>query len=105
VAIKSCLTEIQPNKENRDPVAVKATVGGYPFMKSVSTEGAAGSSYEIISYRGIVDGDCYAIEYQIHSTNIANYSPDQGIKPFDKSKIVGELEKMVKSFKFVVNSN
>jgi hypothetical protein len=99
-AIKSC-TEKSAQEQQQGTV----TIGNYQFYKFVAGDAAAGNLYETTSYRGIVDGDCYAIEYTIHSTNIGNYSPDQGIKEFDKAKIQSEMEKIVKSFKSFVNSD
>lgn len=101
--IKSCLTPVVANEVIKPDT--DATISGYSFKKSTSREGAAGNFYETTSYKGIIDGDCYAIEYTIHSTNIGNYSPEQGIKEFDKIKIVGELEKILKSFKSLINSD
>ncbi len=101
-AIKSCTVVTTTNNEKS---VGAATVGGFPFSKFTSNGAGAGNFYETTSYRGIVDGDCYAIEYTIHSTNIGNYSPDQGIKEFDKIKIQTELENIIKSLKFLINSD
>jgi hypothetical protein len=104
--IKSCTdTTGVINQENKEGILIQTTVSGYPFVKFTTAQGAAGNFYETTSYRGIFDGDCYAIEYTIHSTNIGNYSPDQGIKEFDKTKIVTEMENIIKSFKFLISSN
>lgn len=81
------------------------TFAGYTFHKFVFADAAAGNRYESTIYRGIFDGDCYAIEYTIHSTNIGNYPPEQGIKEFDKEKIAGIMEEMVKSVKFLISSD
>ncbi len=99
-AITSCMTDTS----NGETKSGSKTIGGYPFSVFTSSDAAAGNFYETTSYRGIVDGDCYAIEYTIHSGNIGNYSPDQGIKEFDKSKIKAELEKTITSFEFLINS-
>jgi len=80
-------------------------ISGYPFTRFAKNGAAAGNLYETVSYRGLLDGDCYALEYTIHSTNIANYSPDQNIKEFDKAKVQNEFEKIIASFKFLVNSD
>jgi hypothetical protein len=101
--IKSCTNIDTINNEFNSKSLT--TIGGYPFSKFTSNGAGAGNFYETTSYRGIVDGDCYAIEYTIHSTNIGNYSPDQGIKEFDKNKIQSELERIIRSFKFLINSN
>lgn len=101
-AIKSCTTA-DPNSGEANKGSVN--ISGYPFTKFMVNDAGAGNLYETTSYRGIFDGDCYAIEYTIHSTNIGNYSPDQGIKEFDKAKIVSDMENIVKSFKFLISSN
>jgi hypothetical protein len=80
-------------------------IGRIPFMKFISGGVGAGNFYETTSYRAILDGDCYSLEYTIHSTNIGNYPEEQGVKEFDKSKIVSELEGVVQSFKFLINSD
>lgn len=61
----------------------------------------AGNYYETTSYRTVYNDECYAIEYTIHSTNIDNYSPDQGITKFDKEKITSILDAMVQSFNLI----
>lgn len=98
--IKSC-TVATSNDASKGSV----TISGYPFSKFHSSDAGAGNLYETTSYRGIVDGDCYVIEYTIHSSNIGNYSPDQGIKAFNKSEIENELQKIITSFKFLISSN
>lgn len=100
-AIKSCTTVTAGNGITKSEV----TISGYPFVKVTTGDAGAGNYYETTSYRGLLDGDCYVIEYTIHSTSIAAYSPDQGIKEFDKAQIESELEEVVKSFKFLVNSD
>ncbi|MEO5635131.1 MAG: hypothetical protein ABIS26_02290 [Candidatus Paceibacterota bacterium] len=100
--IRSCSVA---QAKNGDIGKGTAVIDGYPFSKFVSSGAGAGNLYETTSYRGIFDGDCYVIEYTIHSSNIGNYSPDQGIKAFDKSKIEGELEKIISSFKFLISSD
>ncbi len=86
-------------------VASAPEINGQTYTKLTYKEAAAGNLYETTGYYTIRDGDCYAIEYTIHSTNIANYPVSSGIKEFDKSKIVGVLEKVVKSFVFLINSD
>jgi hypothetical protein len=99
--LKSCL--IDSSGSNTKGTTV--TLGGFPFLKFVFGDAAAGNLYNTTSYKGNVDGDCYVIEYTVHSTNIGNYSPDQGIKEFDKAKIETEMQKIIKSFRFLVNSD
>jgi hypothetical protein len=81
------------------------TVSGYPFAVFTSADAGAGNFYEVTSYRGIVDGDCYALEYTLHSTNIGNYPPEEGIREFDHDKVASDMEKIVQSFRFLINSD
>ncbi len=94
-AVTSCLSA--SNGEVKDGTR---TIDRGDFTKFTLSDAGAGNLYNTTSYRGIVDGYCYAIEYTIHSTNIGNYSPDQGIKEFDKTKIQSDLEKIISSFQF-----
>ncbi|MEK7586145.1 MAG: hypothetical protein AAB477_02880 [Patescibacteria group bacterium] len=104
--IKTCTNTIGIiNEENKGGEVDKVMVNGYPFIKFTTSDAGAGNFYETTSYRGLLDGDCYALEYTIHSTNVENYSPEQGIKAFDELKIQNELEKIVKSFRFLVSSD
>lgn len=80
-------------------------ISGYAFTRFTTSDAGAGNFSETTSYRGLLDGDCYAIEYTIHSINIANYSPDQVVKEFDKAKVSNEFEKIIQSFEFLINSD
>jgi len=100
-AIKNCLAKTEESNTDNGTIAIDS----YPFKKFTFNGAGAGNFYDTVSYKGIVDGDCYAIEYTIHSTNIGNYSPEQGIKEFDKAKIKVEMEKIIKSFNFLINSD
>jgi len=97
-AVASCLTE-----ENMNPGAAISTVliNGNTFTKISMSDAGAGNFYDTTSYRAVRNGQCYVVEYTIHSTNIGNYSPDQHISQFDKVKVQGVLENMVQSFKFI----
>jgi hypothetical protein len=95
-AIKNCVAVT-----NGEVRGASKIISSHSFDKTTLNDAGAGNFYETTSYRGIVGGNCYAVEYTIHSTNIANYPPELGIKEFDKSKIKKELEKIVTSFKFL----
>lgn len=100
-AIKSCTVK----SAYEDPMVINQEVSGMPFQRFSSSDAGAGNFYETTSYRAIVDGDCYALEYTIHSTNIGNYPPEQGIKEFDKTQVVKELKSIINSFTFLINSD
>ncbi|MFZ2484621.1 MAG: hypothetical protein WAX80_00230 [Minisyncoccia bacterium] len=98
-----------PNTNFSDAVlAINWTSGGTDATCSgrvTTAEGAAGNLYETTTIKKIYDGDCYTFEYIIHSTNIGNYDPSQGITEFDKKKIQDNLEEIISSFSFLVNSD
>jgi|WetSurMetagenome_2_1015567.scaffolds.fasta_scaffold61927_2 membrane-bound inhibitor of C-type lysozyme len=77
------------------------TIGDRQFTKITYTDVGAGNYYDIASYRTVYNGQCYVAETLIHSSNIENYSPDQGIKPFDRLKVSLILDGMVRSFKLL----
>ncbi len=85
-----------------NPVSAgRVTINGVAFSKYNLGDAGAGNYYDTTSYRTMRDGLCYAVEYTIHSTNLGNYDPSQGISEFDRAKVQGILEDMVKSFKFI----
>ncbi|MDD3284532.1 MAG: MliC family protein [Patescibacteria group bacterium] len=96
-AVKNCLIYNLGNSTS----TTKATINNHEFTKISFADAGAGNFYETTTYRTIYNDECYAIEYTIHSTNIGNYSPDQGIIEFDKVKITEIFEKIVMSFNFL----
>lgn len=96
-ALTSCLAEASGALLKK----TNAVINGISYIKFVYSGAGAGNYYETTSYRKIADGQCYALEYMIHSTNIQNYSPDQGISEYDKKEIVGLFDDIVVSFKIL----
>ncbi len=95
-AVKNCLLPDQGASTTSQEM-----IGGRQFAKINLADAGAGNYYETTSYRTLEDGECYAVEYTIHSTNIENYSPDQGIKKFDHDKVAAILEGIARSFRFI----
>ena len=96
-AIKNCLSYSYGGVGTTSEVIIN----NRKFTKMNFTDVGAGNYYDTTSYRTIYNEQCYAIEYTIHSSSIYNYSPDQGIKTFDKDKIDHVLEGIAGSFKFL----
>jgi membrane-bound inhibitor of C-type lysozyme len=80
--------------------STQVTINGVSFTKFSESDAGAGNIYQTTSYRTIRNNQCYAIEYTIHSANIQNYSPDQGITTFDQNKVQSVLEEIVHSVQF-----
>lgn len=97
-AVSNCL---QSASNTNNPQRSQTTINGTQYTKIVSSDAGAGNFYQTTSYRTIRSGQCYAIEYTIHSTNIANYPPSAGIKAFDQTKVQNLLDGIVQSFKFL----
>jgi hypothetical protein len=96
-AVASCLSAGSGN-----PVQTNTTVvNGIPLTKIILGDAGAGNYYETTSYRTVKGGQCYAIEYTIHSTNIANYPASAHIASFDQARIRSVLDAMAQSFKFL----
>lgn len=83
---------------------VPVRINGIDFMQFALNDAAAGNRYDTVSYRTVFKNKCYAVETLVHYTNIGNYSPDQGIKEFDRGAIDQILENMVNSFIFTGSS-
>ncbi len=95
-AVQNCLVA-----ENGEVFVEEKTINNVIYKKSTLSDAGAGNFYETTSYRTIRNNKCYAVEYIIHYTNIGAYSPDQGIKEFDKDLIKNMMEEIAQSFKFI----
>lgn len=100
-AIRNCTK----NPSDRAITAASTTISGLPFTSFSATGAGAGNYYDTVEYRAILDGDCWALDRTSHYTNLGNYDPSLGVKEFDKAKVESDLESMVKSFQFKVNSD
>ena len=76
-------------------------IGGTDFKVFHYNDAGAGNLYDVTSYHIIHDGKCFVLESMVHSSNIGNYSPDQGISEFDKVSIDNILKNIVSSFRFL----
>lgn len=94
-AVSSCLVNTMGEMTEKSMVKIN----GVDYTVFNYSDAGAGNFYDTTSYRAVYGDSCYAMEYTIHSTNIHNYSPDQGIKEFDVEKVRGVLEGIVKNFK------
>jgi membrane-bound inhibitor of C-type lysozyme len=97
-AISECLTYAAGGNGVKKS---SVTINGITYTKFVTSDAGAGNLYQTTSYRVVRNSQCYVVEYTIHSSNIGNYSPDQGIKAFDQSKVQNALEAIVQSFRFL----
>lgn len=98
-AVRSCLL----SDTSGGPVEAtsSAMINGVPFTVFHSAGAGAGNYYETTSYRTVHAGKCYAVEYTIHSAQIANYPAEYQLKPFDKMKLTDVLDRIVGTFKFL----
>ncbi len=97
-AVDKCL---KPNTIDGGGKSEEVVIGEKRFMKNTLIDAGAGNYYAITSYHTIYNDSCYSLEYKIHYTNIANYSPDQGIKEFDIVPVTAIFDSMVENFKFL----
>jgi hypothetical protein len=77
-----------------------AVINGISFTVFQSSDAGAGNYYQTTSYRTVHNGACYAIEYTIHSGQIANYPASYNLQPFDQAKIISLFKTIVGTFKF-----
>jgi hypothetical protein len=77
-----------------------ATIGGQKFTMFHSGDAGAGNLYDTTSYRTLHGGKCYAIEYTLHSTQIAAYPSSYDLKPYDKKTVTSLMQNIIGTFKF-----
>ena len=77
-----------------------ADINGVRFTVFHSADAGAGNYYETTSYRALHNSRCYAIEYTVHSSQIANYPSSYNLHPFDKNKIDSLMKNIIGTFRF-----
>jgi hypothetical protein len=97
-AIAACLT---PDQGDGVTATSSTTINGIDFTVFKFTGVGAGNYYETTSYRTLHAGECYAVEYTVHSGQIANYPSSYGLQPFDEQKIGSLMQNIVGTFKFM----
>jgi hypothetical protein len=99
VAVTQCLAQ---SAANGPAVATSSiTINGIPFTIFQSSDAGAGNYYETTSYRTVHGGKCYAIEYTVHSAQIANYPTSYDLQPLDETKIATLMQNIIGTFKFL----
>ncbi len=96
-AVANCLKGLNGSLVATSTVSINQV----PYTVVRTDDAGAGNFYQTTSYRAVRNNQCYAIEYTIHSTNIANYSPDQGIKKFDQVQADTMLQAIAVSFSWL----
>lgn len=97
-AVAACLA---PNQSGGPAtVTSNTTINGVNFTIFRSNDAGAGNLYETTSYRTLHDGECYAVEYTVHSGQIANYPSSYGLQPFNEQMIDSLMQNIVGTFKF-----
>jgi hypothetical protein len=75
-------------------------INGTAFTVFSSTGAGAGNFYETTDYRALHAGQCYAIEYTIHSSDLGNWPSSYNLQPFNKGMLTDVLNRIVGTFKF-----
>ena len=99
IALEQCLNQDQSG--GGVMATSTAVINGIHFEVFHSSDAGAGNIYETTSYRTLHAGACYAVEYTIHSSQIANYPAQYGLKPFDEAQLTDVLDRMVGTFTFL----
>lgn len=98
-SVADCLTPDQTGGPGTG--VATTTINGVNFSIFQSASAGAGNFYETTSYRTIHEGSCYAVEYTIHSSQIANYPSSYNLQPFDPNQLTTVLDRIVGTFKFL----
>lgn len=99
IAIAQCMAADQSGGPTM--ATSSAAINGINFTVFHSSGAAAGSYYETTSYRTLHAGECYAVEYTVQSSQIANYPSSYGLQPFNKSEINSLMQTIIGTFKFM----
>ncbi len=98
-AVENCLV---PDPTGGPAVATSTMMlDSVPFVAFHSADAGAGNYYETTSYRAVRGGKCWAVEYTIHSSQIANYPEEYHLTPFDQAKITDLLDRVAGTFRFL----
>jgi hypothetical protein len=76
-------------------------INGTEFTVFHSDGAGAGNYYETTGYRALHAGQCYAVEYTIHSSQIMNYPASYNLKPFNEKDISSVLQNIIGTFRFL----
>jgi hypothetical protein len=98
-AVAQCLA-IEPTGPPSQLPTSTETFNGTVFTVLHLSDAGAGNLYDTTSYRTLHAGQCWAVEYTIHSSEIGNYPPEYGLQPFDAAKLHDVLDRIVGTFKF-----
>jgi hypothetical protein len=99
LAVSGCLKPDQSG--GPDGATSTAVIGGNTFVVFYSSDAGAGNYYKTTSYRTLARGQCWAVEYTIHSTQIANYPEEYHLQVFDEGKLTDVLDRIVRTFRFL----
>ncbi|MGD1003636.1 MAG: hypothetical protein ABR884_03635 [Minisyncoccia bacterium] len=98
-AVTQCLA---PDASGGPTIATSSvTINNVNFTVFTSTSAGAGNYYETTSYRTLHAGKCYAVEYTVHSGQIANYPSSYDLQPFNGQQIDSVMQNIVGTFKFM----
>lgn len=96
-AIMQCLV---PETTDNQSTTFTKMINGTLFTVFHLTDVGAGNIYEMTSYRTLHAGQCWAVEYTIHSSEIGNYPQEYQLKPLDGAKLHDVLDRIVGTFQF-----
>jgi hypothetical protein len=77
------------------------TINGVAFTVFKSSDAGAGNIYQTTSYRTLHAGECYAVEYTIHSSQIGNYPSSYNLQPYNEQAVDSLMQTIVGTFKFL----
>lgn len=98
-AITQCM--VQDSTGGPATATSSASINDITFTIFKSFGVGAGNYYETTSYRTLHAGKCYAVEYTIHSSQIANYPTTYNLQPFNVQKINSVMQNIIHTFKFM----
>ncbi|MFZ2803921.1 MAG: hypothetical protein WA001_01735 [Patescibacteria group bacterium] len=98
IAVHDCLIPDVSDAPNAD--VSTTTINGTMFTIFHAGDAGLGNRYDLTSYRTLHDGQCYAIEFSVHSSVLENYPPEYGLMEFDETRLDNLFTLIMGTFKF-----
>ncbi|MFA5130053.1 MAG: hypothetical protein WC477_04000 [Patescibacteria group bacterium] len=98
IAMVNCLKpdeDVGPNA-----VGTPVSINGQTFTVFHSSGIGAGNIYDTTSYRIEHAGQCYSIEYTIHTSQLGNYPQEYQLKEADTAKVRDLMDRIIGTAKF-----
>jgi len=76
-------------------------IHGVTFERAVQENGGAGNVWDDFIHQTLHNNACYQINFAVHSHRVGNYDPSLKIVEFDHEGVLGHLQGVLDTFRFI----